>query len=795
MRRIMQQNKEQDQKDELEWEQEIAGWRQKRATFAAEMAAKRAAPEADDANSDSDADSGGDNSDDDDDDEKDADMAGAESPTEEEMAGLDKKARKELKKARKKEKKRLKKEKKKAKKKAKKAKKKAKKSAKKERRAERDDIDAAFPRPVRNDPVVRVVRKLWSTTVPTARASIVWMISEFQYKEEIRRFAPDALRRLAKSFQDEQVEVKLQILNLAVKLTLKQLEEQNSGSASVIDPATATAAATAAASAAATAAAAVDADSKAEGATAGEEGAAAAAAAIAERAAAAAEAAIKAAEAEEAAGKAADAATRRDMLPKLLHYILEVARYDMDYDIRDRCRSLRAMVAMAQSGNVDLSASAMAALLADKPIPVVVRAKTSGTDKQSYSERYEFGSLSFSVGHAAIGYSVIPDWPSEQPDPSVRTAASSIANAAKKGASAHRSGNRSSSSDSSGSSDSSDSSDTDSDSDSDDSSDSSSSSSSSSSSESSSSESSSSSSSDDSDNSDDSDDDEDTKSGRQAKAPSTEDLLSLGIGSMSVGGAPSAPSTAAAATIPPPATAGVVAGSSVTPSFTMVTQAGSSCGLTATYTFIRGPSLYGPKVSFLRLSLTNISDASATSINMEVVKLAGDDQGVTPFAEVAEIQPGASEDVDLYINFAGREGRPVRLRLVTDAGSTEGDVVPPLGELVKPLEMTAEDFLTQRGNLGGMQETAGQLDAGGYTAEVLSARVCGVANFAAISLRAKEDGGADALHFACQRLDDNSPVLVTLCVASGGETVDIKANSPDVLLGGQVVEFLKSALK
>ena len=41
----------------------------------------------------------------------------------------------------------------------------------------------------------------------------------------------------------------------------------------------------------------------------------------------------EAAEAEEVAGKAADAATRRNMLPKLLHYILELARYDMDFDL------------------------------------------------------------------------------------------------------------------------------------------------------------------------------------------------------------------------------------------------------------------------------------------------------------------------------------------------------------------------------------------------------------------------------------------------------------------------------
>ena len=139
------------------------------------------------------------------------------------------------------------------------------------------------------------------------------------------------------------------------------------------------------------------------------------------------------------------------MLPKLLHYILELARHDMDYDIRDRC--CHENTACAQSSNGDVASSAIEPTCR-KTDTVVVRAKSSATDKQGYSERYEFGSLSFSVGHAAIGYSKIPDWPSEQPDPSVRTATTSIANAAKEGAHAHRNGNRSSSSDSSDSSDS-----------------------------------------------------------------------------------------------------------------------------------------------------------------------------------------------------------------------------------------------------------------------------------------------------------------------------------------------------
>lgn len=55
-------------------------------------------------------------------------------------------------------------------------------------------------------------------TVPAARASILWLIGE--YNEHVPKIAPDVLRKMAKSFCDEETTVKLQVLNLAVKLTL-----------------------------------------------------------------------------------------------------------------------------------------------------------------------------------------------------------------------------------------------------------------------------------------------------------------------------------------------------------------------------------------------------------------------------------------------------------------------------------------------------------------------------------------------------------------------------------------------
>jgi AP-3 complex subunit beta len=53
-------------------------------------------------------------------------------------------------------------------------------------------------------------------SVPMARASILWLIGE--YSNIVPKLAPDVLRQTAKTFCDEQDIVKLQIINLAIKM-------------------------------------------------------------------------------------------------------------------------------------------------------------------------------------------------------------------------------------------------------------------------------------------------------------------------------------------------------------------------------------------------------------------------------------------------------------------------------------------------------------------------------------------------------------------------------------------------
>ncbi|KAI9282897.1 adaptin N terminal region-domain-containing protein [Umbelopsis sp. AD052] len=106
----------------------------------------------------------------------------------------------------------------------------------------------------------------------------------------------------------------------------------------------------------------------------------------------------------------------------LNQYVLNLARYDQNYDIRDRARLLRSLTlpTSAQAEKSDsnddshvLSSHLKQILLSDKEPPVLE------SDMQDRAE-YTLGSLSMMVKHSLPGYEPIPDYPQEQPDPSVR---------------------------------------------------------------------------------------------------------------------------------------------------------------------------------------------------------------------------------------------------------------------------------------------------------------------------------------------------------------------------------------
>ncbi|KAJ3411665.1 AP-3 complex subunit beta-2 [Chytridiales sp. JEL 0842] len=102
----------------------------------------------------------------------------------------------------------------------------------------------------------------------------------------------------------------------------------------------------------------------------------------------------------------------QSVVRSLFLYILELARFDSDYDIRDRGRFLKNLIFPTATPVIDI-AEISSILSSAKPTP------TLETPFSSHA-RFTIGSISHALGISVKGYTALPSWPVEKPDGSVR---------------------------------------------------------------------------------------------------------------------------------------------------------------------------------------------------------------------------------------------------------------------------------------------------------------------------------------------------------------------------------------
>lgn len=223
--------------------------------------------------------------------------------------------------------------------------------------------------------VIRLAKNLDTATNARARATIIWLVGEFAGIDGENNIAPDVLRILAKGFADEAEPVKLQIVLLAAKVYLHHLNRSDF-SADAIKPTS------------------LPPSTHGYSPT-GNEG-------FAEL----------------------NSPSQTYPLPEseqdhpivvLWNYVLLLARYDTSYDLRDRTRLYKSLLAVPTSSQL---ASLM--LLAPKPVPHTPSPSESRTG-------FMLGSASLVVGedgglHGLRGYEALPKWveDGQEPDPSLR---------------------------------------------------------------------------------------------------------------------------------------------------------------------------------------------------------------------------------------------------------------------------------------------------------------------------------------------------------------------------------------
>jgi AP-3 complex subunit beta len=226
--------------------------------------------------------------------------------------------------------------------------------------------------------VVRLAKNLDSLHSPAARASIIWLVGEFAGIDPETNVAADVLRILVRDYAGETDEVRAQIVLLAAKVYLHHLNAKNVKTkaldalksptqehpeSQVLSPAH-------------------------------EEGGFA--------------------EFEESQALE-QTPEKEDTITLLYQHTMLLARYTPSYDLRDRARVYRALLALPTSTEL-----ASLLLLAPKPVP------QAPSPSESH-KGYTLGSASLVVGNAAgvnglRGYEAVPDWVAEgdEPDATLR---------------------------------------------------------------------------------------------------------------------------------------------------------------------------------------------------------------------------------------------------------------------------------------------------------------------------------------------------------------------------------------
>uniref|UniRef100_A0A3Q3KX14 AP-3 complex subunit beta n=1 Tax=Mastacembelus armatus TaxID=205130 RepID=A0A3Q3KX14_9TELE len=466
----------------------------------------------------------------------------------------------------------------------------------------------------------------------------------------------------------------------------------------------------------------------------------------------------------------------------LTQYILNLGKYDQNYDIRDRTRFIRQLIVPSEKSG-SLNKYARRILLAPKPAPVL---ESSFKDR----DRYQLGTLSHSLNIKATGYQELVDWPAVAPDQSVRNVEViepvqewvPLAGKVKQPKSDDKfysddeDEKDEEGSDSSGSDD-----------------DSSTSSSedynlnsttvsnmnvnlcteSGSESEEESSEESEKTSSDSGKSSSGSEESSSESESEQKKKKKTKKVLLK----------KSKPTAADRYSKIPSVT---------TPAFGPVKTHEllhhmTGKGLSAKYHFPRQPCLYQPSMVAVQVILSNSSDHSLEEIHIGDRNPAS--LNIHCFNTIERLEPEASVTVSMGIDFSDST-QAANFQLCTKDDQFNVSIQPAVGELLMPSTMTEQDFCKEQGKLLGMNETLATVTmaTANASSQAINTQVLSVANVGVVS------SSHNSLHrFAGRTVSSGALVLVSLELKESS-TALLTINTEKSVMASMLLRDLKQAL-
>lgn len=217
----------------------------------------------------------------------------------------------------------------------------------------------------------------------------------------------------------------------------------------------------------------------------------------------------------------------------------------------------------------------------------------------------------------------------------------------------------------------------------------------------------------------------------------------------------------------------------------------SGHGLQLSYRFTRAPHLYSAAMCSIELQFQNRSDLELTSIRMGQQNLSHGMQ-LSEFAPIAQLQPQQVASGVLGVDFNDTT-HAIDFELLSSAGSARIQLKPPVGELVRAVQIGESLHREERSKLRGMNEH--QCELRGMQRELVDVMALKQKIYECINVAHTYSSPTGQLHcFAGQTLSTKSLVLLTLQWQTD-EALTLLVNCEKMVIGSMVLNELRNALQ
>eukprot|EP01119_Soliformovum_irregulare_P017735 TRINITY_DN5315_c0_g6_i1.p1 TRINITY_DN5315_c0_g6~~TRINITY_DN5315_c0_g6_i1.p1 ORF type:complete len:1052 (+),score=400.87 TRINITY_DN5315_c0_g6_i1:2138-5293(+) len=208
-------------------------------------------------------------------------------------------------------------------------------------------------------------------------------------------------------------------------------------------------------------------------------------------------------------------------------------------------------------------------------------------------------------------------------------------------------------------------------------------------------------------------------------------------------------------------------------------------GLGVEYSYTRTPSMHGATMITIQLYFTNHIEKTIHNITMGKKSLS-EGMEIIPFTDVPQLAPGTSTESSMAVKLSS-VSQTIKFEITTDRGTYSVNIEPPAGELVRASSISPQEFNELESKFKGMEEASDTVqltdmsEMSGLTQKVLKTAYLSIVDM---------DSSVGKFRFAGKSQIDDTPVIFSVNVESSGKA-KLSLGSSNAILNSRLLKELK----